>query len=37
MQSGPCQSKLLMVIFFIYFCNFRVYFVTGSIEGNTLF
>jgi hypothetical protein len=33
MQSGPCESKLLMVNFLFFYCNFRVYFVTGPIEG----
>jgi hypothetical protein len=33
MQSGPCESKLLMVNLFIYYCNFRVYLVTGPIKG----
>jgi hypothetical protein len=32
MQSGPCESKLLMVKN-IYYCIFRVYLVTGPIEG----
>jgi hypothetical protein len=30
MLSGPCKSKLLMVIFFICYCIFRVYLVTGN-------
>jgi hypothetical protein len=30
MQSGPCELKLLMVIFFICYCIFGVYFVTGT-------
>jgi hypothetical protein len=34
MQNGPCKSKLLMVIFFFYYCNFRVYLVTGPIKGS---
>jgi hypothetical protein len=33
MQSGPCESKLLMVKKYIYYCIFRVYLVTGPIEG----
>jgi hypothetical protein len=30
MQSGPCESKLLMVIFFICYSIFGVYLVTGT-------
>jgi hypothetical protein len=30
MQNGPCESKLLMVNFFICDCIFRVYLVTGT-------
>jgi hypothetical protein len=30
MQSEPCESKLLMVIFFICYCIFGVYLVTGT-------
>jgi hypothetical protein len=30
MQSGPCESKLLMVIFFVCYCMLGVYFVTGT-------
>jgi hypothetical protein len=33
MQSGPCESKLLMVKKNIYVCICRVYLVTGPIEG----